>query len=950
MAARDANGFRRDLEVRGDKQNNAAICRVVLCLLTHRYFKRRRRQWLELFSLPARAHSNFDVHTGYNNPMSLSLETSAMSFWSMPPEEVADALETDIDRGIDEAESLRRYALFGGNTIERPHRTSGFVIFLRQFNSPLILILLGATLLTLAISHYRDALFIFIAVLANVTLGFYQEHKAERVLSELKSYLKQRARVVRGDVEHEIDAERIVPGDIIRLSQGDRVPADARVVFANDLRVDEAILTGESLPVEKTVVAVREEDVLADQGCVVFAGTLVTQGVGTMIVCRTGGTTEFGKIASLVAKAEHEATPLQVAIQKFSIRASIVLSAFTAMIFFIGIGAGHSYLDMFLTSVAIAVAAIPEGLPVALTVILAVGVERMAKRNGVVRKLVAAEALGDVTVILTDKTGTLTMAKMELADVLPLRSMDEHTLISRALLNTSVLVENKADLPSAWRMSGPIMEVALVRSAALRGIDVETVKKNAAIDQSLPFNAVNKFSVSLMRDKDRPTLIFFGAPDILVERSTLGGAERERILATIDSLARAGKRVLGVATKETRRGKDHPLTPDLDATSLQLEGLITFHDPVRPSALGAIRRVERAGIRTIIVTGDHLGTAESVARDVGLLFKDSATIEATDLAKLSDKELAQRLASLRVIARVTPLDKVRIVRALQRMGEIVAMTGDGVNDAPSIKQADIGITMGSGTEVARSVADLVLLDDNFETIAAAVDEGRQIMSNIRKVIVYLLSTVMDELVLIGGALIAGVALPLNALQILWVNFFSDSFPAVAFAFEKGIDGLSSRAYIRPGGLSTPSLGARSARARTELFDPLMRFLILVVGVSSSALLLALYLALLYYGYEESLVRTFIFACFGSYTLFVAFSVRSLEKSIFSFSPFSNMYLVAGVGVGIALMFLAIYAPILQSIFDTVALPPLWLAAVVFIGILNILAIEAGKWIFRGRLL
>ena len=660
----------------------------------------------------------------------------------MDAEEVLGALKTNLS-GLDNEEAAARLKIFGPNVIKEYSRSSKIKIALRQFQSLLIIILVIAGIITIFLGEWIETGVIFAAVIVNAIFGFWQENKAESVIELLKTYVRVRARVRRNNQEHGIDASELVPGDIIRVTQGDRVPADARVVFANDLHVDEAILTGESLPVEKTPVSVRKEAVLADQECIVFAGTLVTQGVGTMIVCRTGGVTEFGQIASLVAKAEHEATPLQVAIQKFSIRASVILSAFTAMVFFIGIGAGHSYLDMFLTSIAIAVAAIPEGLPVALTVILAVGVERMAKRNGVVRKLVAAEALGDVTVILTDKTGTLTMAKMELADVLPLRGMDENTLISRALLNTSALIENKADLPSAWRMSGPIMEVALVRSAALRGIDVDTVKKNAVVDQSLPFNAVNKFSVSLMRDKDRPTLIFFGAPDILVERSTLGGAERERILATIDSLARAGKRVLGVATKETRRGKDHPLTPDLDATSLQLEGLITFHDPVRPSALGAIRRVERAGIRTIIVTGDHLGTAESVARDVGLLFKDSATIEATDLAKLSDKELAQRLASLRVIARVTPLDKVRIVRALQRMGEIVAMTGDGVNDAPSIKQADIGITMGSGTEVARSVADLVLLDDNFETIAAAVDEGRQIMSNIRKVIVYLLSTVID---------------------------------------------------------------------------------------------------------------------------------------------------------------------------------------------------------------
>src|SRR3989344_1758042 len=536
--------------------------------------------------------------------MTLSQESLEQSFWSSSAEEVAPTLQTDIHRGISDGEVQVRRELFGTNSIEHTHRASGFGIFFTQFQSPLILILLAAAATTLTIGHLRDTLFILIAVIANVILGFVQEQKAERALAELKSYLRERARVIRDGVEREMDAEHLVPGDLIRLSQGDRVPADARILFSNDLQVDEAILTGESLPVEKTVEAVPPETDLADQRCMAFAGTLVTQGVGTALIARTGGSTEFGKIAALVARAEHEATPLQIAIQKFSLRASILLGVLTVVVFFVGVAVGHSYLDMFLTSVAIAVAAIPEGLPVALTVILTVGVERMAKRNGVVRKLVAAEALGDVTVILTDKTGTLTMAKMELADVLPLRSMDEHTLISRALLNTSVLVENKADLPSAWRMSGPIMEVALVRSAALRGIDVETVKKNAAIDQSLPFNAVNKFSVSLMRDKDRHTLIFFGAPDILVERSTLGGAERARVLATIDSLARAGKRVLGVATKETRRGTDHPLTRDLDATGLLLEGLITFHDPVRPSVLGAIRRGGGGGVRPIIVARD----------------------------------------------------------------------------------------------------------------------------------------------------------------------------------------------------------------------------------------------------------------------------------------------------------------------------------------------------------
>lgn len=865
--------------------------------------------------------------------MAVEPKTLIVRFWSMSGNAAADALETDTHHGLSEVEVRRRQDVFGPNSIERVHRTSALGIFFKQFESPLILILVTAAAVTLAISHYRDTLFILIAVLANVVLGFYQEHKAERALSELKSYLRERARVVRAGSEHEIDATSLVPGDLIRLSQGDRVPADSRIISCNDLQIDETILTGESLPVEKTSAPDPEGAEIVDQRGMAFAGTLVTQGVGTAAVCRIGESTEFGAIAALVARAEHEATPLQVAIQKFSLRASALVAALTTVVFIAGVLSGHSYIDMFLTSVAIAVAAIPEGLPVALTVILAVGVERMAKRKGVVRKLVAAEALGDVSVILTDKTGTLTLARMELAAVLP-ENGDENGLLRLALLNANVLIENYQDPPGEWRMSGPIMEVALVRAATARGIDVVRTKQEAKIEQTLPFNAVNKFSVSLREAGGHHRLTFFGAPDILVLRSTLPVPERERMLATINALAQDGKRVLGVASKETHSHSDISLSQKLDADHLEFEGLIAFSDPVRPGVREAIRRVERAGIKTIVVTGDHLGTAVSIARDAGIPLESASVVEAADLMRLDDKAFALRLSTLRVIARISPLEKVRIVRALQKAGETVAMTGDGVNDAPSIKEADVGIAMGSGTEVARSVADLVLLDDNFETIAAAIDEGRQVMSNIRKVIVYLLSTVMNELVLIGGALAVGVALPLNALQILWVNFFSDSFPAIAFAFEKGTDGFSSHRRV----------------SKLQLFDPLMRFLILVVGLSSSALFLALYLALLYAGHDEKLVRTFVFACFGSYTIFVAFSIKSLEKSIFSYSPFSNLYLISGIGIGGALMFGAVYLPFLQSLFETVALPPTWLLAVAAVGALNIAIVELGKWLFRGKLL
>ena len=662
-----------------------------------------------------------------------------------------------------------------------------------------------------------------------------------------------------------------------------------------------------------------------------FAGTLVTQGIGTAVVCRTDFDTELGKIAALVAATEEEQTPLQVAIQRFSVRASFLLSLMTVLIFVVGIASGYSWADMFLTSVAVAVSAIPEGLPIALTVILAMGVQRMAKRKGVVRKLIAAEALGSTTVILTDKTGTLTMAKMEVSQILPSQEM-KGSLLELALLNTNVLVENAKDSPEEWRMSGKVVEVALVRYGALHGTRIERVREKMPVLSSLPFNPVNKFSASLIQVHGKHMIAFFGAADILVKHSSAHPHEQEKMLQHIHALARTGELVLGIATKEIEAGKDFNFAKNLKLTHLKFEGMITFRDPVRPGVRETIQNLEAAGIRTVIVTGDHRGTAEAVAREVGIKVGHESILDAEELDALSDGQLKELVPMLRVVSRITPLGKVRIAKAFQQRGEVVAMTGDGVNDAPSIKQADIGVAMGSGTEVARSVADLVLLDDNFQTIAAAVEEGHQIMKNIRKVIVYLFSSVADELFLIGGALLAGVPLPMNALQILWVNFFTDSFPAIAFAFEKNIDGLSSRPLS----------------LKMGLLDPVMRSLIFFAGIFTSALLFFTYWILLRIGTEEILVKTFIFACFGSYSLFLAFSVRSLEKSIFEYGVFSNGYLVMGTGFGILMMLAAVYIPFLQMLFGTVALPLYWVMGVACIGILNIAIVELVKWFFRGK--
>lgn len=859
----------------------------------------------------------------------MNLNTQNKKFWQISVEETAELLGTNIENGLSNQEAQSRLNTFGKNTLKKSQKTGSVKIFLNQLRSPLILILIFAGIVTLSISHYRDAVFIFIAVIINSILGFWQENKAENALAQLKTYLKQRARVIREGKEKEINAEEIVIGDVVRLAQGDRVPADARIFFVNDFQVDESILTGESLPAVKSTNTDSELANIADQDSMIFAGTLVTQGVCAAMVCRTDTNTELGKIASLIEKAENEKTPLQKAIIKFSVSLSILLGFLTLIIFFVGILSGKPLLEMFLMSVAIAVAAIPEGLPISMTVVLAIGVERMAKRKGVVRKLIAAETLGGTTVILTDKTGTLTMAQMILSKIIPF-VLNEKQILTYALANANVLVENPEDTPELWRMNGRIMETTLVRSAALRGISFDEIADKSHVLQTIPFNAAQKYSASLIKNNDEHLIVIFGAPDIILEKSSLNEQDKKIKLQEINLLASSGERILGLATKIVKNTEDFSLSKDLELSDLSFDGLMTFKDPVRPGIKDVIERVSKAGIKTLIMTGDHQGTAIAIANEIGLNTSGKSILDASELTMMSDEELKVRLPFMSVVSRVTPFDKIRIVKALQESGEIVAMTGDGVNDAPSIKQADVGIAMGSGTEVSQNVADLVLLDDNFETIVAAIEEGRQILGNIRKVLVYLLSNTTDGLILIGGSILAGVSLPLNALQILWVNFFTDSFPAIAFAFEKEKDVLSHK----PNGKNM------------TLFNPIMKFLILVIGIFTSALLFVTYLILLKQGFDPKIVRTFIFGAFGTYTLILALSVRSLEKSIFSYPLFSNKYLTGAIALGLILMAAAIYIPALQILFDTVALPINWVIGVVLIGFINIFLIETAKWVFR----
>ncbi|MBI4137861.1 MAG: HAD-IC family P-type ATPase [Candidatus Sungbacteria bacterium] len=861
-------------------------------------------------------------------------ETVNAPFWGMTSAETLAAFEASRE-GITEEEAQKRRVLFEGNTIEERRRASAAALFIRQLTNPLLVVLIIAGSMTVALGNWVEAGVIFAAVLIQSVMGLYQEQRAETALASLASYVRTRARVQRAGREREIDAAELVPGDVIRVSQGDRIPADGRILFANNLEVDESILTGESALVAKKEQPVDVGTPLAERSSMAFSGTLAAQGFADVVVTSTGSLTEFGKIASLVAARERTQTPLQRSLGRFTRRMGAVLAAFIVLLFLLGSAKGFGLFDMFLISVAVGVSAVPEGLPIALTVILAVGVERLSRRKGVVRRLLAAETLGSATLILTDKTGTLTQAQMELVSVLPSRPGGSDAELLRRILGVfDVVVENPEDSADAWRMVGRPIEVAAVRGAGRRGVLLPRVSKEIEVLDRLPFSSAYKFSGAVIADskKERAEIVLLGAPEIVLEYTKSPPEEKRTILDAVERRAHAGERILACAWREVER--TWRISDKRQFSGLVFEGLLAFRDPLRPGVPDAVRRIEQAGVKTVIVTGDHKGTAEAVAREIGMVDGKGAVLTGQDMVYLDYDQWRARSDQVRVYARVTPEQKLTLTQWYQKKGEIVAVTGDGVNDAPALQAADIGVAVGSGTDVAKGAADLVLLDDNFETLVSAVEEGRKILDNIRKVIVYLLSDAADELLLIGGALVAGIPLPLSALQILFVNMFSDSIPAVAFAFEQGVDGL----------------GRKPRRLHRALFDSEMRFLILVIGVLTSAFLFVLYVLLRGAGFPQDLVRTFIFASFATYTLFLAPALRSLEKSIFSYNPFSNRVMLSGVIIGIALTSAVVYVPILQRLFQTVSLPPLWAFWVLGVGIVNIGAIEIGKWLFRSRIL
>jgi magnesium-transporting ATPase (P-type) len=735
-------------------------------------------------------------------------------------DEVVAALATDVERGLTTDEATRRLERYGRNELRPDEPKSDWAILLDQFTSPLIYILLVAGAITIAIDHYTDAAVIAAVLVLNATIGFVQERRADRSVHALMQLASPSSLVIRDGEQHTIDSAELVPGDVVLLTSGTLVPADLRVVRATALAIDESLLTGESEPTTKSVAPVSAEALAADRSSIAHMGSTVVSGRGRGVVVATAGATELGAIAESIRAEEHPKTPLQVRMDRFANIVAVAVLASTVAAFLLGVGLGGAVDEMFLTAVALAVAVVPEGLPVAFTVAMALGVRRMAARNAIVRSLPAVETLGSTDTIGSDKTGTLTENRMTAlrawtpdgwATLRPrgeevLDDDTEHPVAAEvvaatptsalaATLRTGVL-SNESELRrtgDGFEHRGDPTETALLEAAVHLSWDPASLRTQVRELATVPFESELRYSYVVV-DEDGPVLRLKGAPervlDLCDRMATATGDEpldEAAVHAAAETMAHLGLRVLAFA--ERRLGDvtidaESPPAPE----QLTLTGLVGMQDPPRHGVRDAVARCRAAGIRVVMITGDHAATARAIARDLHLIddAEDAPVLTGRDLERLDDDELDARMAEVDVFARVAPDHKLRVVQSLRRRGDVVAVTGDGVNDAPALKSADIGIAMGrNGTDVAREASDMVLTDDNFVSIAAAVEEGRVVFDNVRKVTYFLLSTGAAAIAAILYSIAAGLPLPYVPAALLWLNVVTNGLQDVALAFEPG---------------------------------------------------------------------------------------------------------------------------------------------------------------------
>jgi Ca2+-transporting ATPase len=849
-------------------------------------------------------------------------------------EAVAAQLAVDPAAGLPEPEVATRLARHGPNRLPEPAPRSFAARVLDPFRDFMILVLLAAAVLSGVIGDLVDTLAIVVIVLLNAGIGIVQEWRADRALQALQALAAPRATVRRAGQAQDVAAEQLVPGDVVLLEAGNLVPADLRLQHVAQLRVDESTLTGESVAADKHVRHLPEGDhSLGDRANMAFKGTLVTHGRATGLVVATGERTELGQVAALLRDEEQRSTPLQRRLAAFGKRLSLVVLGICALIFGIGVLRGEPLLLMALTAISLAVAAIPEALPAVVTVLLALGARRMARHNALVRRLPSVETLGSVDVVCSDKTGTLTQNRMQVRGVQRWGELPEATLWGAAVLCNDA----RPGPGGAWQ--GDPTETALVDAALAAGLDAAALQRDDARLHEWPFDAERKRMSTLHRDGDGFRLLCKGAPELLLPRcDAVATAQGENPLDAAEALqaaaamAQQGLRVLAVAR---RRLAADPSADSADAveSGLTLLGLIGLADPPRPEAAAAVAECRSAGIVPVMITGDHPATALAIARELGIAAPDdTAVLTGTELAALDDAALAARVETTHVYARVDPAQKIRIVAALQARGRFVAMTGDGVNDAPALKRADIGVAMGrGGTDVAREAASLVLLDDNFATIVAAVREGRRIFDNIRKFVRYAMTGNSGEIWTLALAPLLGLPIPLLPIHILWVNLVTDGLPGLALAAEPAEPGVMQR----PPRPSSESVFAGGLWQHTLWVGLLIGALCL--GVQAWAMQTG--------GHWQTMVFTVLTLAQMAHVL----AIRSETQSLFAQGLRSNLALTGAVALTFALQLATIYVPALQPVFRTEALEAGELALCLAAAATVFVAVEIEKALRRRRL-
>ena len=854
-------------------------------------------------------------------------------------EEIAKNLKTNINIGLSDDEAQKRFERYGPNNLKEKKKESIFVKFIKQFNDFMIITLIIAAIISAVVSKlngeadYIDSIIIVAIVIFNAIMGLVQEQKAEKSLEALKKMSAPNAKVRRNGRVQEIDATMVVPGDIVILEAGNYVPADCRLINSYNLKIEESALTGETIPSLKDSSKILKENTAMGDLCnMVFATTIVVNGHGEAIVVETGMNTRVGKIAGMIIEDESPETPIQKKLAEVGKILAIACIIICVLIFVIGIFKKIPIIEMFMTSVGLAVAAIPEGLPAIVTIMLSIGVTKMAKKNSIIRKLPAVETLGSSSVICSDKTGTLTQNKMTVTEVrncFGRANSNERKFILE--LGTMCTDTTEERINGKLGFVGEATEVAISNAAMEEGVSKSFLYDEMKRINDIPFDSKRKMMTTIHKYGNGYRIITKGAPDVLLKRCSncySGGqivpifSKKDDINEQNNQMAEKALRVIAVAYKDVEK------LPEMQEMEKDLIfcGLIGMIDPPREGVKEAVRTCRRAGIKTVMITGDHLQTAKAIAKELGILKRGDLAIDGETLERMSQHELEQNIMDYSVFARVSPEHKVRIVKAFQSTGAVVAMTGDGVNDAPALKNADIGIAMGKGgTDVAKNAADMILLDDNFVTIVEAVKQGRNIYDNIKKAIHFLISTNIGEIVTIFFGLILGIKSPLLAIQLLWINLVTDSLPAIALGLEKEEENIMSRLPRNP---------------KKNLFADGLWWKIMIEGAMLGMFtLLAFSIGNRLYSVEVG--RTMAFLTLGILELVHSFNIKS-EESIFKIGIFENKYLVGALVLGVILQVVVVVVSPLAQVFSLVPLTGIQWLYTVLIAIAPIPIVEIQK--------